>query len=652
MPDLTVWLRPLRHPLSVRAFSRAAALLLSDRRLAAGILAAMLLALLPRATPAQAVRSSAPLPVFQGPTRGVAATQTPLGTDFSTLNASQANAVAGHAAGATIPVGAAVHSTGSGGEALLYLSAPGAGHFKASFAIADDDPSGLKLSTVRLLVLGRAGFTIHFLDVSAKKGVVMPIDIEVSGGIALAIDFLTTAQSYIYTMSLTGTAKVLRPVPLTGGGMVAGATPLAASAIIYSCSANAAPATQSVSRVTIPFLGTYNLLPCGMLTVKLLPGATGTLVVRYGTNDLWNYTSVPAALAMRVLDGSGHLLRKAVGLTYSGSGLQSLWADVKGGNTVTLALVGPGPTVQVVLTGLSLINRSFVPHPNPNHEEFGSPSGSSEAIAPDALVTRCNAGVGNSDITVNQLVVIRDTYLIGTGCGVAELIMTDAHGAFHARLGVNDADITGQAASVSLAVLDQNSHPLFHAVARASRGRPGVPVSLKLDGGSILQIQFTGPVVLYDLTLTGHATVYNRVFASSEPPVTIPGGVAIDPRGFMLACTVQVTTSDTLLIHEAALEQWSLNGSGCGSATLDLRKLPYAHHFFGARFGIAAVNQTEGIAHLHVAVLDAGGKAVDHVFTARSGYGPQPLRVGLAGGVTLRLTWSDAVIVVFAMTTS
>src|SRR5262249_28466826 len=159
-----------------------------------------------------------------------------------------------------------------------------------------------------------------------------------SGGLTLAIDFLTAAHSYVYGMALTGTARALRPVPLPGDGRIDGAAAGAGSAPGYQGRAGGATAGPSVGRATLPIAGTYTLLPCGVITVALPAGASGTLGLRFGTNDFWAYTSRPTPLAMRVLDAGGHLLRKAVGLTYSGNGLQPLWVEITGGKSVTLSL--------------------------------------------------------------------------------------------------------------------------------------------------------------------------------------------------------------------------------------------------------------------------------------------------------------------------
>jgi len=79
-------------------------------------------------------------------------------------------------------------------------------------------------------------------------------------------------------------------------------------------------------------------------------------------------------------------------------------------------------------------------------------------------------------------------------------------------------------------VLDQNSKPLTTKDVTANRGQPGEPIGASINGASIVQITFTGGAngILYGLQLTGHATLYDKVFPPSEPPVSTTGGTVID----------------------------------------------------------------------------------------------------------------------------
>lgn len=249
----------------------------------------------------------------------------------------------------------------------------------------------------------------------------------------------------------------------------------------------------------------------------------------------------------------------------------------------------------------------------------------------------------------------RNTYLSVTHCGIAELIMTDATGTFTARLGVSD-DTGSKDVTAHLVVLDQNSKPLLSESVTASQGQPGALISVRITGASIVQISFTGNAngVLYDMQLSGHATLYDRVFPSSEPPVSTTGGVAIDPSQMTVSCNMHPTTLDMALIHQTALEQWSLYSQDCGSAILNLAALHGPHTTFSALYGIALQDQAVLIAHLQFTVLNAQGKTVrQSTFVARAGYGPRRAAISLVGGSQLVITGPDGKpFVVYALTTS
>jgi len=173
-----------------------------------------------------------------------------------------------------------------------------------------------------------------------------------------------------------------------------------------------------------------------------------------------------------VLDASGHLLRKSIGLTYLGSGFQPIWTSVQGGSSVTFTMDGGNTNVYLAVAGISFLASAVAPHKNPDHQEFGSPSGGSIPIAPDAVVGICNANLGTSDMTVAHQPMLRYNFLAVEGCGIAELIMTDAHGTFSAKVGVADSS-TDRTISAHLVVLDQNSKPLTTKDVTANLGEPG-----------------------------------------------------------------------------------------------------------------------------------------------------------------------------------
>ncbi len=131
------------------------------------------------------------------------------------------------------------------------------------------------------------------------------------------------------------------------------------------------------------------------------------------------------------------------------------------------------------------------------------------------------------------------------------------------------------------------------------------------------------------------------------------GGAAIDLRAVAVSCNVHATTQDVALIHQAALEQWSIYFNGCGSAILPITSLHGPHRQFSALYGIALQDPTVLIAHLQCVVLDARGKTVRRAtFVARAGYGPRRAAISLAGGATLQITVPDGRLVLYALTAS
>ncbi len=596
-------------------------------------------------------RSALAAPVFPGPLLG-----TPSGAALTPASFVHNCNVAPNtgpekAAGTTLATGTAIQDIGGCGQALLYLNDPASGHFQATFAISDT-ASGTS-SMLRLFLLASGGLLLRTMDVNATKGTAAHVDFDVSGGITLALVFPTQTDSFVYGLTLTGLARSLAATPLANGGLPAGGTPVPTSSIQLACNATAATAPGTVSAVVVKSTGSLQMEGCGKITVKIPAPAKGTLALRYGVNDISSYSSLPTQVGLRVLDSTGHLLRKSIGLTYLGGGFQPIWVNLQGGGTATFTMDGGNTDVQLVVAGLSFLPSAVAPHHNPDHQEFGSPSGGSVPIAPDAVVGICNAGLGTSDTSVDHQPVLRDNYVAVEGCGVAELIMTDATGSFSAKIGVADSS-GGKTMAAHLVVLDQNSKPLTTKTVTASRGEPGVVIGASITGASIVQITFTSNAngILYDLRLTGHATLYDRVFPPSEPPVSTTGGTAIDPRGFTVSCNVGVATQDYELIHQVALEQWSLYVNGCGAATISIASLHGPHGTFSALYGIPLLDASVLIAHLQLAVLDAKGKTVRQAtFVARAGYGPRRAAISLAGGLKLQITSPDnKQLVVFALT--
>ncbi len=604
-------------------------------------------------------RAALATPVFPGPRTGAPTPAAPTAASFAYNCNVVPNGEPGKAAGTTLATGTAIRDVGGCGQAVLYLNDSASGHFQATFAVSD--AAAGTSSVLRLFLLASGGFLLRTMDVKATKGTASHVDFDVSGGVTLALTFPTTTDSFVYGFRLTGLARALAATPLAGGVLPTGGTPVPSSDVQLACnattlSASAVPPQTAVSALDIKSTRLLWLAGCGKVTVQLPPAATGALALRYGLSDISAYSSLPTEAGLRVLDASGHLLRKSIGLSYLGSGFQPMWVNLQGGSTATFTMEGGNlGGAYLVVAGLSFLPNAVTPHHNPDHQEFGSPTGGSIPIAPDSVAALCNATLGTSDTSVDHQPVLRDSYVSVTGCGVAELIMTDARGSFSAKIGVADGS-ANKTISAHLVVLDQNSKPLTTKDVTAGLGRPGVSIGAGITGASIVEISFTGSAngVLYDLRLAGRATLYARVYPPSEPPVSTTGGTALDPRSFMVTCSVVVTTQDIELVHQVALEQWSLYVEGCGAATLNLATLRGPHGTFSAQYGIALQDFSTLVAHLQLTVLDAKGKTLRQAtFVTRAGYGPRRAAISLTGGSKLQITSPDSQkLVVFALTAS
>src|SRR5271165_3275401 len=149
------------------------------RQLAASLLLPILLAVMVAAAPGLGLASPQVMahsaaqayPPFQGPLAGMAGGQRPLGADFCYTCNAQASSGPVTAARATIAAGTAVTDPDNCGQWYLFLSAPGAGHFTASAALADDATiaSG-GAPALRIFVLASNGYTSRSLDVVLTKG--------------------------------------------------------------------------------------------------------------------------------------------------------------------------------------------------------------------------------------------------------------------------------------------------------------------------------------------------------------------------------------------------------------------------------------------------------------------------------------------------
>ena len=624
--------------------------------LARALLAILLIVMAFGASPAvTAARGAIPAPAtrayprFAGPLFGTAAGQSPMGTDFSFTCNVQANAAAVTVAGATVAAGAAATNVDGCGQAYLFVSAPGAGRFQAQIALAADATIAAGgLPEARLFVLGGNGYASRSLDITLAKGVAKTIDLDIGGAVTLAIGFPNGAQTYIYAIHLTDTARVRHVASLQGGGLASGGTAVAASQLSFTC--NAAPTTtpKGVSHVLIPTASAIEMTSCGVTTLRVPTGATGTLAARFGAGDLSDYTTVPTVFDVRVLDAAGHLLRKAIGLAFLGGGLQPIWVSLAGAATVTFTADSGSAVLELV--GLALLPGRYKQHPNPDHNEFGSPTGAPVSIVPESFAIDCNAHPGDADITVDHVAVLRDTYVSGTNCGVASLVMTSARGSFQALVGLNDTTSPEKSGVVKLTVVDQNSHPLFQTSARATIGTPAIALRAPITGASIVKLEFTGPSVVYDLQLTGRATFYDRIFPPSEPPTSIKAGAPLNPLAFAVGCNTAVSRTDILLIHAAALEQWALDGQLCGTASLNLRSITGPHAVFAGRYALPAAEYGSKDGRVQLRVLGSNGKVLRTItLIARDGYGPVPFQISLAGATRIELFWPDRRVILFAM---
>lgn len=286
---------------------------------------------------------------------GVPGTRAPLGADFTLTCNARVSAAGARAAGAAIPVGAGIQATTGCGEATLIVAVPGSGHIQARFAVDDSDTTGGS-AIVRARVFGHTGYLLRATStVITKKDGAKPIDLDISGATAISFDFPSAPITDLYNIRLTGSARARRPASGLGNTIPAGAVPVSAASASLACNAYVATQPSMVSRVQVPAAGGIELDGCGVLTFRLPSAADGTFAVRYGTSDAVKYAAAPSVLSLRVFDAQGRLLRKAVGLSHLGGGLQPLWVSTLGGRTVTLTDEAGGSD-KVEVTGFAQLS--------------------------------------------------------------------------------------------------------------------------------------------------------------------------------------------------------------------------------------------------------------------------------------------------------
>jgi hypothetical protein len=508
-------------------------------------------------------------------------------------------------------------------------------------------------------VIGRDGGNLRLTQYAATRGKAVALDVDVSKATALVLSFLSGPDTFVYNFRLSGTARVLMPARLPANPLPAGATPVNMAGAAYSCNASQASATTplTVTLVGLPTAGSFKATDCGQVALSNVP-SKGTLVLRYGLDD--QSTAGSMMLSVRVLDAKGHLLRKAVGTPFIGSGLQPLWVDLSGAHSVTLAASG-SPSSTLDVTAVGVLPRRLPVYRLPDRIiSGGSPSGTA-IVDPRAFVSTCNSSVGTDDVTVAHQLVFGGTYLSTYDCGQTSLIFccTNARGSFHALFGAPDTDSGNNKAPVATVVIkDKNNKVLRQLTVHASFAARGVPIDISVNGASVLAISFRGDSgILYNMSLTGIATISQLVYAPTEPPLAVPGGVAVSPYDLTLSCNAAVSTSDVRLVGATTLEGWALSGTDCGQATLDLRGGKYPRHQFYARVGIAVGQPPDTVATIHVSVLGSGGKVLRaQNVVVRYGFGTLPFQANLAGATAVQLSWTHihalSAVVVYDVTTT
>ncbi len=598
--------------------------------------------------------NAAPAVVFPGPSRGVPGTQTPAAADFHLhCNAGINNDAPVRIAGTRVATGAAIGDGAGCGSMVLLLDVPGPGRFHAMYGVSDADTSG-KPAGVRIHVLDGQGFDLSVTSVTAAHGAAVPIDVDVARAVALEVDSFGGATGYVYNAGLNGTARVLAPAASNGNILPAGATPVDMAGAAYGCNGGALKPPASVAAVGVPAAGAAYLIGCGQFALTIPTGTRGTLVLRYGTDD--GSTRGAMLLSLRALDANGRLLRKAVGVAAVGGGLRPLWVDLGNVRTiqVTADNINTVSGVGIDVTGVGILPRAVPPYiPENRTISGGSPHGA-VVVDPLAFAVQCNSNVGESNVTVAHDTVLRQTYLNNTACGTASLFFccTNARGTFHALFGLYDDDTATARATVRMVVKDKDDHVLRRQTLTVTYGTPrALDVDVKL--ASVIYFSFSGDAsALYDLRLTGIATVSQYILPPSTPPVEVPNGVAVDPHDLAVQCNMGVTSGDVRLIGATTLKGWALNPvDRCGEADLNLRTSRYPRQAFYARVGVKLGQPPTTDVTVTFNAFNAAGKVIrSTAINARYGYGPQPVHLSLAGATTVRIKASAGGSIVYALT--
>lgn len=591
--------------------------------------------------------------VFPGPSRGVPGTRTPRPADFHLhCNAGINNDAPVRVAGTTVTTGTAIGDGAGCGAMVLLLDVPGPGRFSATYGVGDADTSG-QPAGVRIHVLDRDGFSLSITTVTAAHGAAVPIAVDVARAVALEIDSFGHATGYLYNVGLGGTARVLAPAAGSGSILPAGAKPVNMAGAAYGCNGFAEKPPASVAAVVVPATGAAYLQACGQFALTIPSHTRGALVLRYGMDD--GAARGAMLLSLRALDAGGRLLRKAVGVAAVGGGLQPLWIDL--GNVRTIQVTADNVSISeggIDVTGVGILPRGVPPYVPQNRTISGGGPNGAVVVDPLAFAVQCNSNVGGSDVTVAHETVLRQTYLNNTACGTASLFFccTNARGTFHALFGLYDDDTATARATVRMVVKDKDDHVLRRQTLTVTYGTPrALDVDVKL--ASVIYFSFSGDAsALYDLRLTGIATVSQYILPPSAPPVEVPNGVAVDPHDLAVQCNMSVTSGDVRLIGATTLEGWALNPADwCGEADLNLRTSRYPRHAFYARVGIKLGEAPTTNVTVTLNALNAAGKVIrSAAINARYGYGTQPVHLSLAGAATVRIKASAGGSIVYALT--
>ncbi len=589
--------------------------------------------------------------VFPGPARGVPGNQKPVSADYKMHCNAGPNTYGGMVGGATVVTGTAVQAVEGCGIADLPLIVTGNGQYHATFGVSDADTTG-KSAEVRVYTIDQDGFPLSVTRVVATHGAPASIDVDLTGAVAIQLAFISNPTTFVYNARLTGSARTVAAASGSGSTIPSGATPIDMAAAAYGCNASK-PSSSTVLSATLVGLATTGSAQgtgCGTILLSVPASAHGTMVLRYGADDI--STLGVATLSMRALDAAGRLLRKSTGTVSVGTGLQALWVDLAGARTVQLTFDG-GTDVRTDVTAVATIPSHIAPYVTRDRVIRGTAAGA--VVNPAAFANSCNSGIGTDDLMVAHHLVLAGSSLSTYGCGAASLFFccTGAvPGTFRATFGVNDTASASGKAQATITVKDKDNHILSKktvSVAYGSTARLSVDVSK----ASVVSFAFEGTSgVLYDMRLTGRKVIAQQLYAPSTPSVAVPGGVAVNPHDFAVHCNAEVITTDKRVVGATALEGWALSGNGCGEADLTLKGTPYPGHNFYARAGIPLNDPPSMVTVVTFNVLSASGKIVRSAkIDTRYGYGTQLVHLSLAGGATVQILWNNDSIV-YGMTAS